>query len=549
MAVSIRLLVVLTTSCVGMSDASAFLSQPQGGGQGISIKDLEEVLLSELFSVAKRAHIEKFEKELSLMYAVLPKGEHGRLDSSTVRYALHRYFVQKHGWHMNGLDRAAESVNSSSKGSILKARAPTYIQSLFEKQQGKGLNLHQLAVFAATLSDLVHNEAVDSLNTIFGALGLPLKGPVDAEMSEAATKAYLVSYLLDGVVGKSKNQLKILERELIRVYPAWGETQMWVSDLRNGYKFRLAGRLNPFVHEVHDFDKVVGFVQEVGHNLGRFQNLECHELKAKLVEMEYQGTGRVRLSHFYAAGLASSDWQFAESVTYLRQIGALDESDARYPAVVIPNYVSGQSNCLLSSSFYSVCCMNECESLYATIEKEIMGPSAQPDIIVMLVSNLQSDTVSAPRNLSTALLTHLNGIAERHGGLVPLHGRLFAQWMHHAYPRECVFPHPTGTTRPMTPSQWLKETGSKYVATESEMQAYINLTMHTPVTEEADAIPWLAEEELVTDTPLHERSSWPIARFVIAVSALASLALSLVRSARTAMPRSDDKARVDKFLV
>ena len=32
-------------------------------------------------------------------------------------------------------------------------------------------------------------------------------------------------------------------------------------------------------------------------------------------------------------------------------------------------------------------------------------------------------------------------VASHHGGKVPLHGRLFAQWLHHAFPRECPYPH------------------------------------------------------------------------------------------------------------
>ena len=64
----------------------------------------------------------------------------------------------------------------------------------------------------------------------------------------------------------------------------------------------------------------------------------------------------------------------------------------------------------------------------------------------MVVSGLQSDTVHAPRNLSGALLSRLGQIAELDGGQVPLHGRLFAHWLHHAYPRECSFPHANGAS-------------------------------------------------------------------------------------------------------
>ena len=70
-------------------------------------------------------------------------------------------------------------------------------------------------------------------------------------------------------------------------------------------------------------------------------------------------------------------------------------------------------------------------------ETDLSAPSASPARIAETVSLLQSDTVDAPRNLSSALLTRFQEIADVHAGTVPLHGRLFAQWMHHAYPREC----------------------------------------------------------------------------------------------------------------
>ncbi len=40
---------------------------------------------------------------------------------------------------------------------------------------------------------------------------------------------------------------------------------------------------------------------------------------------------------------ARRNWQFAESVDYLRDIGALDESTPSMPSVLIANYVGSQS--------------------------------------------------------------------------------------------------------------------------------------------------------------------------------------------------------------
>merc|ERR1712232_648482 len=106
-----------------------------------------------------------------------------------------------------------------------------------------------------------------------------------------------------------------------------------------------------------------------------------------------------------------------------------------------------------SSSEYSVCCRNECEDLMGHLE----APTASPDRILQLVQNFNSADFPAPLNISDLSRTRLQTIAEKHGGSVPLHGRLFAQWLHHAFPQNCPYPHASGATNPLTPDQWMKE--------------------------------------------------------------------------------------------
>ena len=98
-----------------------------------------------------------------------------------------------------------------------------------------------------------------------------------------------------------------------------------------------------------------------------------------------------------------------------------------------------------------------CEGLLHHLERDIAAPSAVPSRIVESVSALHSDTVDVPRNISGALLGQLDEIAQFHSGQVPLHGRLVAQWLHHAYPRECPFPHVSGTTSPRSPEEWMEQ--------------------------------------------------------------------------------------------
>jgi len=290
-------------------------------------------------------------------------------------------------------------------------------------------------------------------------------------------------------------------------------------------------------------------VDQISEKFGRFQDGECKRLKSALVEHDVRGTGRVPLSDFYSRGLTGT-WQFQENVNYLRQLGALDETNSMSPRVIIPNYISSPTNCIAASpsSFYSVCCLNECEGLMAHLERDIAAPEASPERILQLVSHLSSDTVDAPRNLSSALLDRLNDIASEHSGMVPLHGRLFTQWMHHAYPRECPFPHVAGTTSPVSPDEWMQETGESCFATDEEIQQYVGAESQQPVDppEMADAIdsldgdedvlPWLPQEELLVVRPKRASEGSMIRtvlQIVMPICVLGSFAANVVKATKS----------------
>merc|ERR1711920_878527 len=253
---------------------------------------------------------------------------------------------------------------------------------------------------------------------------------------------------------------------------------------------RAQGRFNA---EEFSLGRVIEVVQELNEHMGAFQNIECRSLKAGLADMEIRSTGRVLLSDFYREGLQGNKFLFVEHVDYLRTLGALDERD---PSVIIANYLASPANCLVSTSFHSVCCFDECEGLMGHLERSIAAPTASPGRIAELVAGLQSDSVDAPRNLSASLMSRLGEIADHHDGSVPLHGRLFAQWMHHAYPLECPYPHAAGTTQPLTPDEWLIESGASNMgAPKAEREIY--MAAGAPSQEKADELPWMAVEELV----------------------------------------------------
>merc|ERR1719387_922085 len=128
------------------------------------------------------------------------------------------------------------------------------------------------------------------------------------------------------------------------------------------------------------------------------------------------------------------------------------------PKVRIANYVAGPSNCIASSTYYSVCCLSDCESLRNELEGKIQAPLASPEHVAAVVGNLSSSTVDAPRDLPQALTDKLQTIADRHSGEVPLHGRLFTQWMHYAFPNECPYPHIAESQAALTAVHWRENT-------------------------------------------------------------------------------------------
>jgi len=283
---------------------------------------------------------------------------------------------------------------------------------------------------------------------------------------------------------------------------------------------------------------------EVTDRLGFWQQPACSGLKETLIKMEDHGTGRVRLARFYGKSLHEGTWQFSESESYLRQLGALDESNPNNPRVIIPNYMYGASNCIPTTEHISVCCASECEVITQQLEATIGYSKSPPETIAAIVTSLPSSTIPANRTLSALMLHRLNSIAASHSGLVPLHGRLFAQWLHHAYPRECPYPHVAGTTHPQDTDDWLKNTGLDYTASAADMARHAGLDPQLWKRPGSDSrplqsAPWIYEEELfVPGGGAGLPESWMVFHGAIyaasaAVLAFGTMLLRTSRGART----------------
>mmetsp|Transcript_100033 Transcript_100033/g.188269 ORF Transcript_100033/g.188269 Transcript_100033/m.188269 type:complete len:583 (-) Transcript_100033:142-1890(-) len=484
----------------------------------VSLIELESSLLNELSgnSATKTERIHAFEKALEPLYNALPK-DGSKLSHAVVRYALHRFFAQHRGWYIRGLEPIGDAPNSSLTSlKDMQEWVPSYLHEFLEHiVHGRGLSLRELAVLAATFEDLILKEEMTWLDKAYSMLAFAKSSDINRDQLAELLETYMILYTVqDNLTLDTTDKVQKIHDFFDQTIKNWKDTKDWLHG--------LVTRSFPGSH-LFSFNDSASLVKSVGERYGGFNDQECARLKTSLLEIESRKPGRVRLFDFYQKALHGSQWGFDEKIEYLRVLGALDESDPSTPLVIIPNYVASRPNCLLTSNFYSTCCRNECEDLMQTLEEKIRSPVTDPASIMRLVTTLPSDTVPAPRKLSEELIHRLEHVAKIHHGKVPLHGRLFAQWMHHVFPRECPFPNEAGVAIPMTPEEWVNKTGqADSKASEKEMLARVSSDSckllpqgmvcsgdHQPLIEPSESVdsradldlPWNDVEELLITRP------------------------------------------------
>jgi len=551
-----------------VANANAFLGRSnQNVSSGLSAES-EHALLLELESALGSGHRHATEKRLkqienimSPMFAAMTKNENGKLGSAAVGYMLHRVFVQRHGWFIKALEPHG-AWDSSSPVSILESRVPDHVQSLFENKLGQhGLGLKEVAVLASSIEHLVHSEALQRTRLSYAAANFSQEDALSQDEALSVLEMYM-SVLLTGKTYKPEmSQKEItkaqkLYKNIEKIFPSWPVTKQWMTEV-----FHSVAPKRDYLY----FGDVETVVSEIGERYGDYENIECQQFKDWLVAVEdtgVGGAGRVRMADFYGEALNNNKWQFSESVGYLRELGALDESDASNPRVIIPNYVQAQSNCIETSAFYSVCCQDECEGILGRLEGLVSAPEASPSTLISMIPMIASASMPSGRTLAPWLHERLDEVAKHHGGLVPLHGRLFAQWLHYAYPRECPFPHATGSINPTSLSDIsVNVTGYTPTAKKDEMQRVVDeaperksRTSGSQAVIHEESAMWSMHEDLVVrrpaQKPVEESSSWFSGRAFVMIVALTSMSIALVRHLKPALENlQSGKASSEKYYV
>jgi len=496
------------TIIVGAFFAQHAAAEPRDFLRKVSIREVEADLQATLNTLLRGGsasgaeRLEKIEAKTWQSFQALPKNAEGRLAPPAVRYVVHGYFAREHGWLIKGLEPHGMQLNISQihEVNVLQDKAPLLVEGLLEARQAdRGLSFNDVVTMVAVLEQMMFDESVTLLEAAYRLNGFNVADNLNEEMLHTVLQSYLVLF------GQgSKADLFDVDRHKTYVQSRRKNVEEFEHDTVLNYEFAHRHQANPFRISQYSFEATVEIMQDLAQQYGKWQNSECRDMKSHLVELDPEGLGLVPLGLFYAQPPGAS-YSFSESADFLRNIGALDETTPGNPKVFIANYVNGPSNCIASSSYYSVCCLSECEEMLAELEQHIAAPTASPEKLLAVIRQI-SHTDS---DLQPSLLDKLHAIAARHGGEVPLHGRLFAQWLHFAFPHECPYPSVLQSATALTASQWLE---GQSVASEHEREQHVSSSsaVATPSAKDFDIEGRWSDDEVLPEHAQHRPASFQL---------------------------------------
>merc|ERR1719410_2755121 len=351
---------------------------------------------------------------------------------------------------------------------------------------------------------------------------------VDKRQLKALLREYMVHWI---VVNEEDSEYLLGNPKLLREsIPHWDAIEAMVEGSVVAFDFARqqsadAGAARAVFAGSHTFEDAREVAVNIARNFGSFWEGQCQDIKVSLLSLDKSGTGRVRLPDFYGAN-KDGEWRFGESEAYLRELGALDETSSwKGKQVIVSNYMQAASNCVVTRPHFLVCCRVECEDILSEIETEVGAPFADVEDILRIVGTITNGN-DEPAKIDRSMRAQLDRVALTHGNKVPLHGRLFAQWLHYAYPRECAFPHKKGVVSTLTPTQF----GDDSLVKPEEMEKHIAedvirkdlLDAANATADEQWMTQWSEEEELLGDYSRQMQGDGS-ARFLVVGGLLATL--------------------------
>lgn len=381
----------------------------------------------------RRILLDHVEAAVDLSWETLPKVGPGRVAPEAVRHLARRYLARIGGWYVAGLEGLG-MLGLTSRPlhdvALIHHQAPAARRTLKAHPPRNGLSKEEAVAFIAAVQKLILEETRPLLEAAYNNAS----ASADDHLDERGARSILETYMLGYKRGAQESMVVQISQRALENNANFVSTSVSAASF-----IHRRAKKNQLKPQQYHYSKMWSLAKGMIQKLDDWTNDDCLEMKSALRSMDPKSTGRVPLKHFYAYG-GGPHFNFRESEEHLRIFGALDETIRGRPQVIIANYVHGPSNCIAPFKHFRVCCVSDCYRLMDEIESQVGGETATPKKILKIVANMSSAHIDAGRKLPQALLEKLYGIAANRGGEVLLHSRLFAQWVHYAFPFDCLYP-------------------------------------------------------------------------------------------------------------
>eukprot|EP00930_Biecheleria_cincta_P099141 TRINITY_DN90787_c0_g1_i1.p1 TRINITY_DN90787_c0_g1~~TRINITY_DN90787_c0_g1_i1.p1 ORF type:complete len:530 (+),score=102.21 TRINITY_DN90787_c0_g1_i1:61-1650(+) len=424
------------------TSASLFSSWSADNDKRESADRLERALIVEIESALAGNHtgfdaarIRSLEQELKPIFETLPHERSSGdalagLGLASARYLLHQHFLREHAWYVRGLNPAGDGRKPPSAKEELRSRVAGHLLEVLENKVGKdGLNLKMLAVFVATLEFLIHGDQRERLKQAWLVHSLKAEGTADADTSSSVLRVFMAHYVFTSQKVDSGYVLTLDKgldevSTISRIYGGWPNINSFIhGEVAKRKAKRASGELT--------FEDVSEAADQVLLNFQEVSGAMCRDMEKTFTALHGGMNGSVRHADLINSELGSL---FREPKEYLVSLGALDETLPDGPHLLMPNYMLGPSNCDGTTSFYDLCCPNDCEAHKMQLERALMEAGNPLESVKTVVQQRLASTIPDD------LLKHLHSLVQANQGQLLIHGRGFAEWLHKVFPRECPKP-------------------------------------------------------------------------------------------------------------
>merc|ERR1719502_440675 len=142
-------------------------------------------------------------KTLMPMWETLPKTTptSGRVDRRSLRYLVHRYFMQTSSLMIRGFE-PTRPVNESHWGvaDVMSQMVPAFVESILESKHAKtqGFSMDDAIRMVVMLEKLVHDSDSTLLKKVYEDQHKKLDGKLNEASMKEVLEAYMIRWMIDG---------------------------------------------------------------------------------------------------------------------------------------------------------------------------------------------------------------------------------------------------------------------------------------------------------------------------------------------------------------